>query len=374
MTAKKATADDTPVNHLRGEILAHVRRGAASDRGLFTLTVPTCGGKTLSSLAFALEHAKRHGLDRIVYAIPFTSIIDQTALIFREVLGEDVVLEHHSSIDEEKLGKREARDKLRLAMEDWAAPIVVTTNVQLFESLHSNRPSRCRRLHNLARAVIVLDEAQTIPLPLLRPCLVTLDELTRNYGTSFVLCTATQPAIAVPDFEGGLTLGKNRELAPDPARLHKQLCRVRLAHLGERTDEELLSELAGTEQGLVIVNSRAHALGLYKAVAAAGLEGVVHLTTTPICGTPARNPCERSNAIEGRRALSPDRDLACGSRRRSRFSACLASRGRTRPDCSSGGTLGRASGRSRTASSACFVRQDTSPRAKSPCLLATWGG
>jgi len=279
MTAKQATADDTPVNHLRGEILAHVRRGAASDRGLFTLTVPTGGGKTLSSLAFALEHAKRHGLDRIVYAIPFTSIIDQTALIFREVLGEDVVLEHHSSIDEEKLGKREARDKLRLAMEDWAAPIVVTTNVQLFESLHSNRPSRCRRLHNLARAVIVLDEAQTIPLPLLRPCLATLDELTRNYGTSFVLCTATQPAIAVPDFEGGLTLGKDRELAPEPARLHKQLRRVRLAHLGERTDEELLLELAGTEQGLVIVNSRAHALGLYKAVAAAGLEGVVHLTT-----------------------------------------------------------------------------------------------
>ncbi len=200
-------------------------------------------------------------------------------MIFREVLGEDVVLEHHSSIDEEKLGKREARDKLRLAMEDWAAPIVVTTNVQLFESLHSNRPSRCRRLHNLTRAVIVLDEAQTIPLPLLRPCLAALDELTRNYGTSFVLCTATQPAIAVPDFEGGLTLGKDRELAPEPARLHKQLRRVRLAHLGERTDEELLSELAGTEQGLVIVNSRAHAHWLYKAVAAAGLDGVVHLTT-----------------------------------------------------------------------------------------------
>src|ERR1019366_8444168 len=179
MTAKLATADDTPVNRLRGEILSHVRERAASDRGLFTLTVPTGGGKTLSSLAFALEHAKRHGSDRIVYAIPFTSIIDQTATIFRDVLGEDVVLEHHSSIDEERMGGREPRDKLRLAMEDWAAPIVVTTNVQLFESLHSNRPSRCRRLDNLARAVIVLDEAQTIPLSLLRPCLATLDELAR---------------------------------------------------------------------------------------------------------------------------------------------------------------------------------------------------
>ena len=160
-------AADTPVNRLRGEILAHVRAGAEKSTGLFTLTVPTGGGKTLASLAFALDHAERHGLDRIVYAIPFTSVIDQTAAIFKDVLGENVVLEHHSSIDEEKLGDRSSRDKLRLAMEDWAAPIVVTTNVQLFESLHAHRPSRARRLHNLARAVIVLDEAQTIPRPVL---------------------------------------------------------------------------------------------------------------------------------------------------------------------------------------------------------------
>src|ERR1700686_2455881 len=128
------------------------------------------GGKTLASLAFALDHARRHRLDRIVYAIPFTSVIDQTASIFREVLGEDVILEHHSSIDEENNNALEHRDKLGLAMEDWAAPIIVTTNVQLFESLHANRPSRCRRLHNLARSVVILDEAQTIPLPVLRPC------------------------------------------------------------------------------------------------------------------------------------------------------------------------------------------------------------
>jgi CRISPR-associated endonuclease/helicase Cas3 len=116
----------------------------------------------LASLAFALDHARKHRLERIVYAIPFTSVIDQTVAVFREVLGDEFILEHHSAIDEEKNRERTGRDKLRLAMEDWAAPIVVTTNVQLFESLFANRPSRCRKLHNLARSVIVLDEAQTI--------------------------------------------------------------------------------------------------------------------------------------------------------------------------------------------------------------------
>ena len=279
MAKVAAAAKATAVNALRGEILGYVRSRASDSRGLFTLTVPTGGGKTLASLAFALEHAKRHHLERIVYAIPFTSVIDQTVAIFRQVLGEEVVLEHHASIDESRISGREARDKLRLAMEDWAAPVVVTTNVQLFESLHSNRPSRCRRLHNLAKSVIVLDEAQTIPLHVLRPCLAALDELARNYGCSVVLCTATQPAIAAPEFEGGLPLGPERELAPGPLRLHQQLKRVRLERLGERSDDKLVEVLAGTAQGLVIVNSRAHALALYRKAVEAGLDGVMHLTT-----------------------------------------------------------------------------------------------
>jgi CRISPR-associated endonuclease/helicase Cas3 len=274
-----AAAKATAVNALRLEILSHVRSRAPDSQGLFTLTVPTGGGKTLASLAFALEHAKQHHLERIVYAIPFTSVIDQTVAIFREVLGDEVVLEHHASIDESQISGREAREKLRLAMEDWGAPVIVTTNVQLFESLHSNRPSRCRRLHNLVKSVIVLDEAQTIPLHVLRPCLAALDELARNYGCSVVLCTATQPAIAAPEFEGGLPLGPERELAPEPLRLHQQLKRVRLERLGDCSDDKLVEALAATAQGLVIVNSRAHALTLYRKAVEAGLDGVMHLTT-----------------------------------------------------------------------------------------------
>ncbi len=265
------------VNRLRGEILAHVRAQAHCSPGLFSLNVPTGGGKTLTSLAFALDHAKAHGLERIVYAIPFTSVIDQTAAIFRKVLGNGVVLEHHSAIDETKFIQREGGEKLRLAMEDWATPIVVTTNVQLFESLFSNRPSRCRKLHNLTRSVIVLDEAQTIPLHVLRPSVAALDELARNYGSSIVLCTATQPALKAPDFKGGFD--QVRELAPNPPRLHRQLARVTISHEGVLSDEDLLNSLSQTKQGLVIVNSRKHALALFQQAKEDELEGIIHLTT-----------------------------------------------------------------------------------------------
>jgi len=265
------------VNRLRREILAHVRAQAHGSPGLFSLNVPTGGGKTLTSLAFALDHAKAHGLERIVYAIPFTSVIDQTAAIFRKVLGNRVILEHHSAIDETRFTQREGGEKLRLAMEDWAAPIVVTTNVQLFESLFSHRPSRCRKLHNLTRSVIVLDEAQTIPLHVLRPSVAALDELARNYGSSIVLCTATQPALKAPDFKGGFD--QVRELAPNPPRLHRQLARVTISHEGALSDEDLLNSLSQTKQGLVIVNSRKHALALFQQAKEYELEGIIHLTT-----------------------------------------------------------------------------------------------
>ncbi len=268
---------DTELNRLRADILHHVRAKAAMPPGLFTLTVPTGGGKTLASLGFALDHAARHGHRRIIYAIPYTSIIDQTAAIFQDLLG-DLVLEHHSAIDAEKPGQQ-ARDKLRLAMEDWAAPVVVTTNVQLFESLFAARPSRCRKLHNIAGSVIVLDEAQCLPRPLLLPALRMIETLCAHYGCSVVLCTATQPAFDSRQLKsGGLTL-EGRELAPDPDDLARRLRRANIQRAGEMDDTALIAALRDTPQGMVIVNSRANALELFNAARAEGLEGVIHLTT-----------------------------------------------------------------------------------------------
>ncbi len=279
------------LNRLRADILAHIRAGAALPPGLFTLTVPTGGGKTLASLGFALDHAVRHGHRRIIYTIPYTSIIDQTAATFGEVFGDlgGMVLEHHSSIDEARFDEkavvsekshrlREQKEKLRLAMEDWAAPLVVTTNVQLFESLFAARPSRARKLHNIAGSIIVLDEAQVLPRELLMPVLRMLDTLAALYGCTIVLCTATQPAFDSAQLKQGLPLA-DRELAPDPEGLARRLRRARILDGGEMDDPALVEALRGTPQGMVIVNSRKHALALFEAARAEGLEGLIHLTT-----------------------------------------------------------------------------------------------
>ena len=222
-------AKPTPLNRLRAEVLDHAIGRAAVPPGLFTLTVPTGGGKTLTSLRFALEHAVRHGLRRVIYVIPYTSIIEQTATVFRAALdSDDSVLEHHASFDWEAAGRKPSDDgqeqdglaALRRAAANWDVPVVVTTAVQFFESLYAARTSRCRKLHNLAGSVIVLDEAQTMPLGLLQPCLAALDELCLNYRASAVLCTATQPAVRCQDgFKRGLDIPAERELAPDPPGL-----------------------------------------------------------------------------------------------------------------------------------------------------------
>lgn len=282
LTRKMARADATLLNALRAKILAHARAKAADLPGLFTMTVPTGGGKTLAGLAFALDHAVAHGLDRVVYVIPYTSIIEQTAAVFRDALGEADVLEHHGAFDWERGGDdadgRDGLAKLRRAAENWDAPLVVTTAVQFFESLHANRPSTCRKLHRLARSVVLLDEAQTLPVSLLRPCMAAVEELTRRYGATAVLCTATQPALRKQDgFERGLDVPAERELAPDPAALYENLKRVEVRHAGPVTDADLAGRSAETERMLLIVNSRAHAQALFALIR--DLPGARHLTT-----------------------------------------------------------------------------------------------
>lgn len=272
-----AFTPDTDLNRHRADILRHIRAQAARPPGLYTLTVPTGGGKTLASMAFALDHAAAHGHRRIIYAIPYTSIIDQTATTFRDLFGA-VVLEHHSAIDTEKPGQS-GRDKLRLAMEDWAAPLIVTTNVQLFESLFAARPGRARKLHNIAGSVIILDEAQVLPRDLLLPTLQMIDALAVHYGCTIVLCTATQPAFDSAHLgAGGLALA-GRELAPDPVGMAAQLRRARIVQGGVMPDDALVAALRDQPQAMVIVNSRKHALTLFQRLRADGLDGALHLTT-----------------------------------------------------------------------------------------------
>ena len=284
----------SPINTLRSEVLGHARKQAAQPPGLFTLTVPTGGGKTLTSLAFALDHALRHGLERVIYVIPYMSIIEQTCAVFRAALREgdedpaDFVVEHHSTFDEDRISKAEARDKLRLAMENWDAPIIVTTAVQFFESLFANRPSRCRKLHNIANSVVILDEAQTLPLHLLRPCVAALDELARHWRASVVLCTATQPALSQRDgFAEGFE--NVRELAPDPPRLYTELKRTRIQDAGTLEDAELAARLRDSPQVLCIVNTRRHAQELYEQLGDA--EGSCHLSTL-MCAAHRREALE----------------------------------------------------------------------------------
>ena len=304
-------AKATPLNAIRTELLNSCLTKAALPPGLFTLTAPTGSGKTLASLSFALEHAATHGLRRVVYVIPFTSIIEQTASVFRRALdASDDILEHHASFDWQGAADARAADesegadglgKLKRSAENWDAPIVVTTAVQFFESLFANRTSRCRKLHNLAGAVIVLDEAQTMPLHLLRPCMAALDELARNYGASVVLCTATQPALRKIDGAIrnkarqpiGLDIDASREIAPDPARLYMALKRVEVERRIERVADSVIAARFGEQpQMLCIVNSRAHARELFSLIR--DMPGAAHLTTL-MC------PRHRSAVLHGLR-------------------------------------------------------------------------
>lgn len=271
----------TVLNQKRCEILRRCfEQGRTVSSGLFTLTVPTGGGKTVSSLAFALSHAVAQQKRRVIYVIPYTSIIDQTAAVFTKILGEKNVLEHHSGSDtiSNDLEVDGIPSSKVLATENWDAPVIVTTAVQFFESLYASRSSRCRKLHNLADSVIIFDEAQTLPIPYLRPCVAAIGQLVQHYGVTAVLCTATQPALSSLFAELAPKLAL-REIMEDPSGLYTFFRRTTLRKIGELTEETLVEQLSATEQGLCIVNRRATAQQLFEMLSQEGR----YCLTTLLC-------------------------------------------------------------------------------------------
>jgi len=280
-------AKDTEVNRIRTNIRNKCVQMAGETQGIFSLSVPTGGGKTLSTLAFGLEHALKHDLDRIIYVIPYTSIIEQNADVFRSAVGADQVVEHHSSIDFE-----EVTTKARLAAENWDAPIIVTTSVQFFESLFAAKPGRCRKLHNVARSVVILDEAQLLPADFLEPILEVMQLLTDHYHVTFVISTATQPAFEERKGFKGLKnireiMGSDEEVRILYESLKRNTVEFPVDIRTPSSGEEIAAELIKFEQVLCIVSDRKSCRELHKLMP----KGTIHLSGL-MCGQ------HRSKVIE----------------------------------------------------------------------------
>ena len=317
-----AKSADGEVNQRRRRLLSDCLAAAAKPPGLFTLTAPTGSGKTLSSLAFALQHIATHNaalaaddprrFRRIIVVIPFTSIIEQTAQVYRDLFeqafGPDYVLEHHSAVAPRERPEDEGRDaeegrlrRARLAAENWAAPLVVTTSVQFFESLFSNRPSDCRKLHNIGRSVVLFDEVQTLP-PRLVPSLLSavrlLTDPEGSYGATAVFMTATQPAFAAAG--KALPYGWNPvEISSEPEAMAEALRRTRI-ELPARDEsvswEDIAQRLLSGSQSLCVVNTTKDARQLFQLVRARADDGCFHLSSR-LCPAHRR---EKLEAIRGR--------------------------------------------------------------------------
>lgn len=315
LLAKSAEGDPTLVNEVRREVYENCLAAAENEAGIFRLSVPTGGGKTRSGLAFALKHAVWNNhenggsrIDRVIVAVPYTSIIEQTAREYRRIfhsLGGDVVLEHHSAVRRGEAGDPEAFDerraRSRLAAQNWDSPLVVTTTVQLFESLFANRTSRSRKLHNIARSVIVLDEVQTLPLGLLDPIVDVLKELVRRYGVSVVLCTATQPALEKRSrYMQGFGEDAVTDIVPK-TRAIEHFAKLKRVEYEIAEGKPGWSEVAGKlleaspeRRGLVVLNARRDALAVVDALEGMGETGIgeggslAHLSTL-LCGAHRRD-------------------------------------------------------------------------------------
>lgn len=279
MEQKMLNSQKTTVNNIRQNILTDCRSAAINNRpGIFSLNVPTGGGKTLSSMAFALEHAVKYGFERVIYVIPYTSIIEQNADVFREALGADQVVEHHSNI-----GEDESTVKSRLSAENWDAPIIVTTSVQFFESLFASKSTRCRKLHNIINSVVVIDEAQLVPVDFLLPILQVLKLLYTKYHVTFVISTATQPAFEEHDNFKGFPKGDIQEIIKDVPKLFKILNRVKIDYPSDwqppATWEIIAERIKHIDRVLCVVSDRKSCRELYKLLPV----GTYHLSAL-MCG------------------------------------------------------------------------------------------
>lgn len=278
----KKNAPDTEVNKIRNHVQSWCVKASEQTPGFYSLTVPTGGGKTLASVLWAIKHAVRNNLERIIIAIPYTSIITQTASVLRGIFGEENVLEHHSNVNRSKIVDKELTQIQRLATENWDYPIIVTTNVQLFESLFSNEPSDCRKLHNIVRSVLILDEVQTLPVEFLEPIVDTFDTLKRIFGVSILFTTASQPVLTGKikgtkpsvSFDG---LPEIKEIIPEGANLHDRLRRAEIVIDEKRKDyDEIATQIKRFPIVLCIVNTRNDAKEIYSRLPKEGI--TLHLS------------------------------------------------------------------------------------------------
>ena len=296
-------AENTEVNRIRSEVQLQCIQTAVSPIGFYSLTVPTGGGKTLSSLVWAMKHAIHNGQKRIIIAIPYTSIIIQTAAILRKIFGVENVLEHHSNVDPEQIKDEKLREQMKLATENWDYPIVVTTNVQLFESMFSNKPSICRKLHNIVNSVLILDEVQTLPMDYLQPIVDSLKTYNRLFKVSVLFTTASQPVLSgfiegcnpKVSFQG---IKEIKEIIPKDFKLYERLRRVKLEidNSGKSYDE-VADLLKQHKRVLCIVNTRRDAKELYERLPHEGI--TLHLSKM-MC------PAHISETIEQMKAVLKD--------------------------------------------------------------------
>lgn len=300
------------INNLRNSVLDYAVKQAQKSAGFYSMTLPTGMGKTLASMNWALEHAKYNGLKRIIIVLPFISIIDQTASEFKRIFGEDQILEHHSSFIEDEENQNENKSEScsddsnlkRLATENWDYPVIITTSVQFFESLFANKPSRCRKVHNIANSVVIFDEVQTLPKNLVIPTLSIIKNVQKIMNTSFLFCTATQPAFEKTDKFNGID--KIFSLVENPEKIFEATRRVRYTALNQYMPvglTDLADNILDREvSALAVFNTKKQALSFYKEIQSRSRFRTFHLSTSMY-------PAHRKKVIENIRECLRNKEM-----------------------------------------------------------------